>query len=83
MGVLAWPHHVGKKRAMNPNSQPHTHNMNQEQTIPNLPHYEIKIEGRVDDQWQTWFYNMVIFPTDDGNTMLRGLLTDQAALYGV
>lgn len=48
-----------------------------------LPHYEIKIKGHMNSQWQEWFDGLAITLTDDGNTMLRGPLTDQAALHGV
>lgn len=48
-----------------------------------MPLYEIKIKGHVDSQWQDWFDGLAIILTDDGNTILRGPLTDQAALHGV
>lgn len=48
-----------------------------------LPRYEIKIKGHVDSQWQEWFEGLTITLADDGNTILRGPLTDQAALHGV
>ncbi len=48
-----------------------------------MPLYEIKIKGHVDSQWQEWFDGLAITLTDDGNTILCGLITDQAALHGV
>ncbi|MCP4421272.1 MAG: hypothetical protein GY805_32070 [Chloroflexi bacterium] len=48
-----------------------------------LPLYEIKIKGQVDSQWQEWFDDLAITPTDDGNTVLHGPITDQSAMHGV
>ncbi|MEZ4834335.1 MAG: hypothetical protein R2873_20505 [Caldilineaceae bacterium] len=45
--------------------------------------YEIKIHGQLDEQWRAWFEDLCVLPTDDGDTLLRGALADQAALYGV
>ncbi len=52
-------------------------------TGDDMPLYEIKIKGHVDSQWQEWFDGLTITLTDDGNTILCGLITDQAALHGV
>ena len=48
---------------------------------PNV--YEIRIEGHLADRWFDWFDGMAICTDPDGQTLLTGLLTDQAALYGV
>ena len=48
-----------------------------------VPLYEIKIKGQIDDQWQEWFDDLDMTLTDDGNTVLCGPLIDQAALHGV
>lgn len=45
--------------------------------------YEIRIEGQLSDQWIDWFDGLSIQSQPNGNTILRGLLPDQAALYGV
>ena len=57
--------------------------MKTEITGGELPLYEIKIKGHVDSKWQDWFESLTITPSSDGNTILRGLLADQAALHGV
>jgi len=44
--------------------------------------YEIRIKGHLDDQWAGWFGNLTITPEENGNTLLTGLVVDQAALYG-
>jgi len=45
--------------------------------------YHIKIEGHLDAHWQDWFDGLTITLTDDGNTILNGVIVDQAALHGV
>ncbi len=43
--------------------------------------YEIRIEGHLDLRWANWFEGLTIIPEQDGNTVLSGLVIDQAALY--
>ena len=45
--------------------------------------YRIKIRGQLDPSWQDWFDGLTITPTDSGNTLLSGVIVDQAALHGV
>jgi hypothetical protein len=45
--------------------------------------YEVRIEGRLDDRWSTWLDGLTLSQTDDGTTVLRGPVTDQAALHGL
>lgn len=45
--------------------------------------YHIKIRGPLDDHWQDWFDGLTITLTDDGDTILSGVIVDQAALHGV
>ena len=48
------------------------------------PHvYEILIEGHLSGQWSDWFDGLTIQNEPTGKTRLTGLLSDQAALYGV
>lgn len=48
------------------------------------PHiYEIVIEGHLSGQWSDWFDGLTIQSEPTGETRLTGLLSDQAALYGV
>ena len=46
-------------------------------------HYEVRLEGHLDEHWSTWFDGMAVTRADDGTTTLRGLLVDQAALHGL
>jgi hypothetical protein len=45
--------------------------------------YEIRIQGRLDKRWQAWFDGMELLTADDGNTLIRGRVADQAALHGL
>lgn len=46
-------------------------------------HYELRVEGHLDDHWSTWFAGMALTREDDGTTTLCGLVTDQAELHGL
>jgi len=45
--------------------------------------YRIEIKGHLDARWQEWFDDLDITLSKDGNTLLSGILVDQAALHGV
>ena len=45
--------------------------------------YEIRIQGRLHDRWSSWFDDLDLSHTDDGATVLRGPVADQAALHGL
>jgi hypothetical protein len=46
--------------------------------------YEIKVKGRLEgDIWSHWFDGMTVTPGEKGETVLTGLVVDQAALYGL
>ncbi len=45
--------------------------------------YQIRIEGHINLDWTAWFEKPTIEHTDTGETVLRGKLPDQTALYGV
>jgi hypothetical protein len=45
--------------------------------------YEIRVKGHLDQHWSSWFEGLTISHDDDGNTVLRGTLVDEAALHGV
>ena len=44
--------------------------------------YEIRVQGHLDQHWSAWFEGLAII-YDEGNTVLRGPLVDEAALHGV
>ena len=45
--------------------------------------YEIRIKGHLDNRWAAWFDGLTITREDNGDTLLRGLVVDQAALHGL
>jgi hypothetical protein len=45
--------------------------------------YEIRVEGRVEETWSSWFDGLELTPTPEGDTILAGPLEDQAALHGI
>ena len=45
--------------------------------------YQIRIKGHLSQQWTDWFEGLMITLEEDGNTLLTGLVIDQAALHGI
>lgn len=45
--------------------------------------YQIRIHGHLDCQWTHWFDELHITLEDNGETLLTGVVIDQAALYGL
>jgi hypothetical protein len=45
--------------------------------------YEIRVEGQLDQRWLEWFDGLNFTYADNGDTILRGAMCDQAALYGM
>ena len=54
-----------------------------DERIENEIIYEIRVRGRLEERWAAWLGNLAFIYEDDGTTMLRGPLEDQAALHGV
>jgi len=46
-------------------------------------YFEIRIKGHLDPHWSDWFSGMALTTLQGGETLLRGTLPDQAALYGL
>jgi hypothetical protein len=46
-------------------------------------YYEIKIKGHLDPYWSEWFAGLKVTTLEGDETILSGLVTDQAALHGV
>ena len=44
---------------------------------------EIKVLGIIDEQWEQCFSDLKIHPLESGETLLSGVVQDQAALYGI
>jgi hypothetical protein len=45
--------------------------------------YQIRVEGHLGQQWMDWFDGLTITLEEDGDTLLTGLVVDQAALFGL
>ncbi len=45
--------------------------------------YEIRIKGRLSEQWSQWFDGLTILNLENGEGILRGKVIDQAALQGI
>lgn len=45
--------------------------------------YEIRLKGHLDTWRADWFEGLTITALDNGETLLTGLVVDQAALHGV
>ena len=46
-------------------------------------HVEITVMKRIDFNWSEWFEGMTIRHTEQDETILSGIVADQAALYGL
>jgi len=44
---------------------------------------EIRVKGQLDKNWSNWLGAMTITHTKQGETVLSGNVSDQAALYGL
>ncbi len=45
--------------------------------------YQIRIKGHLGRQWTDWFEGLTIMQEDNGESILTGLVADQAALHGI
>jgi len=45
--------------------------------------YEIRVKGHLHSRWTAWLDGLELSPSEDGTTLLRGRVADQAALHGV
>lgn len=45
--------------------------------------YEIRLKGRLDPRWATWFDGMGLTNENDGTTLIHGHVVDQSALHGL
>jgi len=45
--------------------------------------YQIRIKGRLDQEWSDWFEGLTIAVDDNGDTLMSGPVADQAALHGL
>ena len=45
--------------------------------------YQVRIQGQLDAHWSDWLDGLTITLESDCETLLSGVVTDQAALYGL
>jgi len=46
-------------------------------------HVEMRIKGQIAEHWSDWFADLTVRHTKEGETILSGTVSDQAALYGL
>ncbi|MBI5934827.1 MAG: RDD family protein [Chloroflexi bacterium] len=46
-------------------------------------HYEIKVKGQLEEHWADWLGGLSITHDAHGNSLLTGVVPDQAALHGI
>ena len=45
--------------------------------------YQIRLKGNLSPQWATYFDGFTLTNSENGEALLTGVITDQAALHGV
>jgi hypothetical protein len=45
--------------------------------------YEIRLQGHLGGRWAAWIDGLDLTHESDGTTVIRGMVTDQAALHGL
>jgi hypothetical protein len=45
--------------------------------------YQIRLKGHLGREWTDWFEGLTVTLEESGDTLLTGLVVDQAALYGL
>ena len=45
--------------------------------------YHIRVRGNLEERWSDWFDGFSITPQTDDQTLLIGVVADQAALHGL
>lgn len=45
--------------------------------------YQLRLKGHLGSQWTDWFEGLTITLQDNGDTLLTGIVADQAALYSL
>ena len=46
-------------------------------------YYEIKVKGHLEEHWSDWLGGLKISHDAQGYSLLTGMVSDQAALYGI
>jgi hypothetical protein len=45
--------------------------------------YEIRVQGELGADWSEWLSGMEVLPGSEGETVISGVVSDQAALHGI
>lgn len=45
--------------------------------------YQIRLRSHLDSGWTDWFDGLTVTQAENGDTLLTGLVVDQAALHGL
>jgi hypothetical protein len=45
--------------------------------------YRLRVDGRLDQHWSSWFGDLTLTHEDNGTTCLTGAIADQAQLHGL
>ncbi len=48
-----------------------------------MQNVEIRVRGHIDEHWSEWFEGLTITHAEPDETILSGIVVDQAALYGL
>jgi len=59
-----------------------SNNRSQENDASQPMVYQIRIKGHLGRRWIGWFDEMTITLEDNGDTLITGMVVDQAALHG-
>ena len=57
--------------------------MSEQQPFDRPMVYQIRIKAHLDDKWSEWLEGLTVTQEPKGETLLCGLVTDQAALHGL
>jgi hypothetical protein len=57
--------------------------MNEIQPFDRPAIYRIRVNSHLGDEWSEWFDELSIIREPNGKSLLCGLVTDQASLYGL
>ena len=48
-----------------------------------MQHVEIRVKGRIEQQWSKWFEGVEVSDCGEDETLLSGPVRDQTALYSI
>ena len=51
-------------------------------SVDQFNHYQINLEGKLDERWLRWFEGLEVKTNTEGQTIIRGEF-DQSALHGL